>query len=117
MLPTTAQVLGYFNLLVGLMLTASILLFCGGFAQYLSRLGTWPTYRDDSVNMMKAGVATLFTLIVLLAIQQFLSTHLLVAVSIVALIVIIAVVWVIAKDLATPAPPPARPPRNGPPPA
>ena len=52
MFPNTAQVLGFFNLLVGLMLVASLLMFLGGFVQYLVRLGTWPTYRTESVKLM-----------------------------------------------------------------
>lgn len=105
MLPSTAQVLGYFNLLVGLMLVASLVLFLGGFVIYLVRLGTWPTYRDEAVKLMLYGVAVLFTLIALLAIQQFLSAHLLVAVSFVALVVIVAIVWLIVKDITTTEPP------------
>ncbi len=105
-LPTTAQVLSFFNLFIGLMLVASFLLFVGGFIQYLVRLGTWPTYRDEAIEMMQWGVSVLFTLIVLLAIQQFLLRHLMVAVSGVALIFVVFVVWVIAKDLMTPKPKP-----------
>ena len=92
-LPTTTQLLAFFNLFVGLMLTASILLFVGGFIQYLVRLGTWPTYREESVEKMKWGVTTLFSLVVILGIQQFLLKHLLVAVVIGALIVIWVVIW------------------------
>lgn len=107
MIPSTPQVLGFFNLVAGLMLTASVLLFIGGFAVYLVRLGTWPTYRDEAVKAMEWGVAVLFVLVVLLAVQQFLSTHLLAAVTLAALAVIGIVVWVLIKD-ATEAPPPVR---------
>lgn len=109
MIPDTAQVLGFFNLLVGLMLVASLLLFGGGFVMYLVRLGTWPTYRDDALRLMEAGVAVLFTLIVLLAIQQFLATHIMVAVSGAGLVIVVLVIWVIVRDIATQTPegPPA----------
>ena len=107
--PTTAQVLVFFNLFAGVMLTLSLILFLGGFVMYLVRLGTWPTYRDEAITLMKYGVSTLFVLIVILGIQQFLMSHLLVAVSIGALILIFLVAW--AFMTATAAPPPA--PANG----
>lgn len=104
MIPSTAQVLGFFNLVVGLMLISSLGLFVGGFIMYLIRLGTWPTYRDDALRIMEFGVSVLFTLIMLLAIQQFLATHIMVAVSAAGLIIIVLFAWVIVRDLATQAP-------------
>ncbi len=109
MVPSTAQVLGVFNLLVGLMLVASILFFVGGFIMYLVRLGTWPTYRDEAIDVMAWGVSILFTLIVLLAIQQFLARHIFVAVSGAALIIVLGIAYVIVRDVSTsPKPPPPR---------
>lgn len=90
---TTTQLLAFFNLFVGVMLTLSIVLFIGGFLMYLVRLGTWPTYREEAVEVMKWGVSILFTLVVILAIQQFLLNHLLVAVTIGALIILYFVFW------------------------
>ena len=90
---TTTQLLAFFNLFVGVMLTISIVLFIGGFLMYLVRLGTWPTYREEAVEVMKWGVSTLFTLVVILAIQQFLLNHLLVAVVIGALIILYFIFW------------------------
>jgi hypothetical protein len=104
MIPSTAQVLGFFNLLVGFMLVASLLFFIGGFIMYLIRLGTWPTYRDTAIELMEWGVSILFTVIVLLTIQQFLLSHLLVAVSVVSMVIIVGVVWIIAKDVVTAEP-------------
>ncbi len=104
MIPNTAQVLGLFNLVVGLMLVASILLFVGGFVMYLIRLGTWPTYRDDAIVIMGWGVTVLFMLVVLLAIQQFLSRNILVAVSAAAFIIVLLVIYVVGKDILTQKP-------------
>ena len=107
--PTTTQVLAFFNLFTGMMLTISILLFVGGFIVYLVRLGTWPTYRDQAIELMKYGVVTLFVLIVVLGAQQFLMRHLLVAVSIGALVLIYFVVWAFATAAKQPpAPAPGR---------
>lgn len=111
--PSTTQVLAFFNLFAGIMLTLSILLFVGGFIMYLVRLGTWPTYREQAVEIMKYGVATLFVLIVVLGVQQFLMRHLLVAVSIGALILIYLVIWAFATAAQAPPPPPRPQGRNG----
>lgn len=104
MIPTTTQLLAFFNLFVGVMLVASIGLFVGGFIVYLVRLGTWPTYRDEAIEVMKWGVSILFTLILILAAQQFLLSHLKVAVTIGALIIIAIVLQALMS--ASPAPPP-----------
>jgi hypothetical protein len=99
-IPTTTQVLSFFNLLVGLMLVVSLILFIGGFVLYLVRLGTWPTYRDEAVELMMWGVTVLFTIVLLLALQQFLLSHLALAVSIVGMIIIVLVAWLIIRDLS-----------------
>jgi len=98
MIPTTTQVLAFFNLFAGIMLTASIGLFIGGFIIYLVRLGTWPTYRESAVQLMMWGVSILFTLVLVLAVQQFLLDHLMVAVVIGALIIIALVIWALASS-------------------
>ena len=94
---STTQLLAFFNLFVGLMLTISLLLFIGGFIMYLVRLGTWPTYREEAVQIMMWGESILFTLVLILAIQQFLLSHLIVAVTIGAVIVIFFLVWVLMQ--------------------
>lgn len=96
MIPTTTQVLAFFNLFTGVMLSLSLTLFIGGFIVYIVRLGTWPTYREEAVEIMKWGVSILFTLVLILAVQQFLLNHLMVAVTIGALLVISAVIWALA---------------------
>jgi hypothetical protein len=93
---TTTQLLAFFNLFVGIMLVSSILLFCGGFVVYLVRLGTWPTYREEAVNIMMWGLSILFTLVMLLGLQQFLLSHQTVAVTIGALILIAILIWALS---------------------
>lgn len=92
-IPSTPQVLAFLNLFAGVMLTLALVLFLGGFIMYLVRLGTWPTYREEAIELMKWGVTTLFVLVVILGVQQFLMRHLMVAVTIGALILIYIVAW------------------------
>jgi len=103
MIPSTTQLLTFFNLLAGTMLTISLGLFIGGFILYIVRLGTWPTYREEAIEVMKWGVSILFTLILLLAVQQFLLTHLTVAVTIGAILIVGVVAWVLMSGLSEPA--------------
>jgi len=70
-----SQIAGLFNILVGLMLVAAFLLFFGGVAMWASRLGTYPTYREDAIKLMQWGVTVLFVLAVGLAITQFVQNH------------------------------------------
>ena len=93
LIPTTTQVLTFFNLFAGVMLTISLILFAGGFVMYLVRLGTYPTYREEAIHVMRYGLSTLFVLVVILGIQQFFLRHMLVAVVVGAFILIGIVVW------------------------
>ena len=102
MIPSTTQLLTFFNLLAGTMLTISLGLFIGGFILYIVRLGTWPTYREEAVEIMKWGVSILFTLILLLAVQQFLLRHLTVAVTIGAIVIVGVIAWVLISGLSEP---------------
>ncbi len=70
-----STVIGIFNLLVGLMLTASILLMVGGLILWSVRLGIMPSYRDEAIKLMQWAVAILFVLVFLLYIAQFVQTH------------------------------------------
>lgn len=84
-----------FNIFVGLMLTAALLLFFGGLWVYFTRLGTWPNNRDQALKVMEWGVAVLFTLIIILAIAQFFQRYPKVMSMLVAGIVILVVIGVI----------------------
>src|SRR3954468_4498743 len=107
MLPNITQVLTFFNLLSGIMLTLSLTTFVGGFIMYLVRLGTWPTYRETAVYIMRIGVSILFVLVVILGIQQFLLQHLLVGAVVGALIIIYIIFWAF-QDVFTEEKPPER---------
>ena len=94
MLPTTiTQVVGLFNIFVGLMLTLSVLLMGAGILMWIIRLGTWPTYRDEALVLMEWAVGILFTLILLLLLSQFVQQHTAAAVFILGLIIIGVLVW------------------------
>ena len=95
-------------MLAGTMLTISLVLFIGGFILYIVRLGTWPTYREEAIEIMKWGVSVLFTLILLLAVQQFLLRHLTVAVTIGAIIIAGVIAWVLISSLSEPEKKPER---------
>ena len=87
-----SQVIGFFNVFVGLMLTAAILMYCGGFIAWLTRLGTWPSYRTEPIKIMEWSVVILFVLVVLLAIVQFFQDHPQTAAYVVSSIVVLLVV-------------------------
>lgn len=90
-----SQLAGLFYIIVGLAVAASVLLMGGGFIMWIARLGTWPTYRDDAIRLMEWGVATLFTLIVVLGIVEFIQTHTSLTLYIVSVVVIVLVIWII----------------------
>lgn len=92
-----AQLLGLFNIFVGLMLTASILLMVGGFIAWFVRLGTWPTYRTEAVEYMKWGVAILFVLVVLLAAVTFVQEHTQEAMFVAGTLFVALVIWLVLK--------------------
>jgi len=94
MLPTTiSQVVGLFNIFVGLLLTLSVLLMGAGILMWIIRFGTWPSYRDDALVLMEWAVGILFTLILLLLVSQFVQQQTTAAVFILGLIIIAALVW------------------------
>ena len=106
--PTPAEALTFvsvaelFNIFIGLMLTAALLLFFGGLWVYFSRLGTWPNNRDEALKIMEWGVAVLFTLIILLALVQFFQRYPKVMGTFVAAIVILLVIGIAVWVLMSP---------------
>ncbi|PIR83702.1 hypothetical protein COU18_03445 [Candidatus Kaiserbacteria bacterium CG10_big_fil_rev_8_21_14_0_10_51_14] len=95
---TIPQVIGLFNVFVGLMLTVAILLFCAGFITWIARLGTWPSYRTEAIKIMEWSVVVLFVLVVLLAIVQFFQNHPRAAgyvVSTIVLLVVLGAIFVV----------------------
>lgn len=88
-----SQVVGIFNIFVGLMLVSSFLLFFGGLMGWFSRLGVWPGYRDDMIRYQMWGVAVMFMLVVLLAAAHFIQYYQGIAAFLFGLLIFIAVVW------------------------
>ena len=72
---TLVTIAGVFNILVGLMLVAAVLLMGTGIALWFARLGTWPTYRDDAIALMRWAVVVLFVLIVLLVVVKLVQAY------------------------------------------
>ena len=89
------QVIGLFNIFVGLMLTVALLAYFLGFFLWLCRLGTWPTYRTEAIKIMEWSVVILFVLVVLLAIVQFFQYHPKEAGWVVSVIVGLIIIWII----------------------
>jgi hypothetical protein len=89
------RVVGLFNVFVGLMLTAALLIYGVGFSMWWIRLGSWPSYRTDAIRALEWAVATLFTLVVLLGIVQFFQQHREAAMYVVSVIVLVLVIWAI----------------------
>lgn len=94
-----ATIVGLFNIMVGLMLVVSALLMCGGFILWYVRLGTFPSYRDDAINIMQWGVAILFVLVVLLGVAQFVQTHTALVMMLIGALIAAGVVYVIATSV------------------
>ncbi len=89
------QIVGLFNIFVGLMLVAAFIMYGTGFIMWATRLGSWPSPRDGAIEMMLWAPAILFTLVVLLAIVQFLRSHPQAGAYIVSTIILLLVIWVI----------------------
>ncbi|MDO8562152.1 MAG: hypothetical protein Q7S05_05045 [bacterium] len=68
-----AQVLGFFNIVVGLLLVASVISFGAGIVLYATRYGTWP--REEAFPFMSLGITILFVVSVLLALIHFFVDH------------------------------------------
>ena len=92
---TLVQVAELFNIFVGLMLTAALLIFFGGLWGYFARLGTWPSDRDQALKVMEWGVAVLFVLVVILAIVQFFQRYPMLTSMIVGSIALLLILGVI----------------------
>jgi len=95
---TLGKVLSLFNIFVGMMLAFSLVVYAVGFVIWVTRLGTWPTYRTEGIKITEWSVAMLFTLFLLLLVVQFFRDHPARGAAIVALIVIIGVAWLVINQ-------------------
>jgi hypothetical protein len=91
-------VIALFNIVVGLMLVGSVLLMIGGLILWYVRLGTYPTYRDQAIEMMEWAVAILFVLAVLLGIAQFVQTHMALAMMLIGAAVALVVLYAVGSS-------------------
>jgi hypothetical protein len=96
-----SEIAGLFNIMVGLMLVFSFLFFFGGFGLWFTRLGTFPTYRDEAIKLMEWGVVVLFVLAVLLFVVQFVQKHAAVAAFLVGIAIVGAVAVLVIKTSET----------------
>lgn len=93
-----SELAGLFYIIVGLTLVASFIFMIAGFIMWCIRLGTSPTYRDDAIVMMEWGVATLFTLVLVLGVVEFIQWHTQTVLYILGLAIILLVIWLIATS-------------------
>lgn len=89
------QVVGIFNIFVGVMLVVALLLYGGALIMWVTRLGSWPSPRDEAIEMMAWAPTILFVLIVLLGIVQYVQRHPAAGASIVGFLVVLIAAWVI----------------------
>ncbi|MBI5645031.1 hypothetical protein HY970_02925 [Candidatus Kaiserbacteria bacterium] len=88
-----ANFIGIFNIFVGLMLVASLLFMGAGLVLWWVRLGAWPSYRNDAIDIMKWGVTIMFVLVVLLGIAQLVNRHTAAFMLILGTAIVLAVVF------------------------
>ncbi|MBI4087774.1 hypothetical protein HY418_00100 [Candidatus Kaiserbacteria bacterium] len=90
-----SQVAGLFNIFVGLMLVAAILVYAVGAIMWYTRLGTWPSYRTEGTKVLEWSVVILFVLVVILMVVQFFRDHPTAAAYVVAALFIVLLIFVI----------------------
>ncbi|OGG58044.1 hypothetical protein A2853_00940 [Candidatus Kaiserbacteria bacterium RIFCSPHIGHO2_01_FULL_55_17] len=106
---TLPQVVGLFHIVVGFLLTFTVLIFVVGFSVYVARFNTWPSHRDAAIRGLEWAVTMLFVLLVVLAIINAIQNHGAIALPILAFVVIVAVAVLIIRMAGSGAkkPPPA----------
>jgi hypothetical protein len=97
------QAVGVFNIFVGLMLVVAFLLYFGALVGWAIRLGIYPGYRDEMIELMMWGNVVLFVLIVLLALVHFIQAYQAAAAFAVGLLIFVALVWLIMKAASAPS--------------
>jgi predicted small integral membrane protein len=93
-----SQIAGLFYIVVGLTVVVATLLMLGGIGMWIVRLGTDETYRNEAIKMMEWAVATLFTLILILGVVEFVQTHTSITLYILSIAIIILLIWVIVTS-------------------
>ncbi len=70
---TLLQIVGYFDIFIGIFLTASIIMFAAALIVYFIRYGT--AIREEMFPYMQGAITILFVLFVLLALIRFFQHH------------------------------------------
>jgi len=93
-----SELAGLFYVIIGLTLVAAFLFMAAGVIMWLIRLGTSPTYRDDAIRMMEWGVATLFALVLVLAVVEFIQRHTEATLYIIGIAIILLLIWLVVTS-------------------
>ncbi|MEK7068815.1 MAG: hypothetical protein AAB947_00365 [Patescibacteria group bacterium] len=97
---TIVQVLGLFHIVVGILLVFTLAVFATGVSLWVSRLNTWPSYRETAIITLEWAVAMLFVLILLVALVYFVQRHSATALTILGVIVIIGILIILISIFA-----------------
>jgi len=89
------EIVGLFNIFVGIMLAIAFIIYIAGMITWAIRLGAWPSYRDEAIGILQWPVAILFVLIVILGIVQLVENHLRAATFVLGVMIVIAVAWLV----------------------
>jgi hypothetical protein len=96
------QIVGIFNIFVGLMLVAAFLLYFGALIGWAIRLGVYPGYRDEMIHLMMWANVVMFVLVVLLAVVHLLQEYRAVAAFLFGIVLFLVLAWLILKAATTP---------------
>lgn len=88
------------NTFVGVYLTIILLTLAVSFVVYFGRLGTWPSYRDESIKIMIWATAMLFTLVIVVAIARFFENQPERTMRILGFAAAAAIIYLVLKVLA-----------------
>jgi|SRR3989344_4778759 len=94
---TLTQMVGLFHVVVGILLTFTLLIFATGIGMYIARLNTWPSHRETAIRVLEWAVAMLFVLIVLITIVSLIQRHGAFALVVLAFIVIVGLALLVLR--------------------
>ncbi len=90
-----SQIAGLFYIVVGLGLVASFLLMGTRILLWIIRLGTEHNHRDQAIHIMEWSVATLFTVILILGVVEFVQTHTSATLYLLSVGIILRLAWLV----------------------
>jgi hypothetical protein len=89
------------NIFAGILLTVALLTYGLGFIMWITRLGSWPSYRTEGIKVMEWSTGILFVLVVMLMITNFFRDHSSLAMYITAAIVVLILFGIIISVAAS----------------